>query len=91
LAESIEDLSTWLSQEHLTDIELAYWIPKYILMWGDNPFVSHGAMSPRMKALASSQDKIGRQMFMEGCIFTHFFFIKHYHLALLGSYLNGAN
>jgi hypothetical protein len=91
LAESIEDLSTWLSQDHLTDLELAYWIPKYILMRGDKPFASHSAMSQWMKALAISQDKIERKNFMEGCIFAHFFFIKHYHLALLGSYLNSSN
>jgi hypothetical protein len=48
-------------------------------------------MSPRMRALASSQDKIGWRNFMERCISTHFYFIKHYHLALSGSYLNGSN
>ena len=36
----------WLNQEHLTDLELAYWIPKYILMRGDKPFASLGAVSP---------------------------------------------
>ena len=86
-----EDLSTWLSQEHLTDLELAYWIPKYIMMRGYKPFTSLGAMSPRMKALAISQDKIGWRNFMEGCISTHFYFIQHYHLALSGSYLNGSD
>jgi hypothetical protein len=59
LVETAEDLSTWLNQEHLTDLELAYWIPKYIMMRGNKPFASLGAMSPRMKALAVSQDKIG--------------------------------
>ncbi len=59
LVETTEDLSTWLNQEHLTDLELAYWISKYIMMLGDKPFASLGAMSPRMKALAVSQDKIG--------------------------------
>jgi hypothetical protein len=44
-----------------------------------------------MKTLAVSQDKIGWQNFMEGCISTHFYFIQHYHLALLGSYLNGSD
>ena len=83
-----EDLSTWLSQEHLTDLEFTYWIPKYIMVQGDKPFASLRAMSPRMKALAINQDKIGRQNFMEGCISTHFYFIQHYHLALSGSYLN---
>jgi hypothetical protein len=28
LAETTEDLCNWLNQEHLTDLELAYWIPK---------------------------------------------------------------
>jgi hypothetical protein len=78
LVETTEDLSTWLNQEHLTDLELAYWIPNYIMMWGDKPFASLGAMSSRMKALAISQeDKIGWRNFMEGCIFTHFYFIQH--------------
>jgi hypothetical protein len=81
----------WLSQEHLTDLELAYWTPKHIMMWGDKPFASLGAMSLRMKALAISQDKIGWRNIMEGCISTHFYFIQHYHLALSGSYLNGSN
>ncbi len=91
LAETTEDLSKWLNQEHLTDLELAYWIPKYILMRGNKPFVSLGAISPRMKAFATCQDKIGWRNFMEGCISTHFYFIQHYHLALSGSYLNGSN
>jgi hypothetical protein len=91
LAKTTEDLSKWLNQDHLTDLELAYWIPKYILMGGNKPFASLGAMSPRMKALATSQDKIGWRNFMEGCISTHFYFIQHYHLALSGSYLNGSD
>ncbi len=44
-----------------------------------------------MRALAASQDKIGWQNFMEGCISTHFYFIQHYHLSLSGSILNGAD
>jgi hypothetical protein len=57
----------------------------------DKPFASLGAMSPRMKACATSQDKFGWRNFMEGCISTHFYFIQYYHLALSGSYLNGSN
>jgi hypothetical protein len=70
LADSTDDLSGWLNQEYLTDLELAYWIPKYILMRGDKPFASLGTMSPRMRALAVSQDKIGWRNFMEGFIHT---------------------
>jgi hypothetical protein len=91
LTNTTNDLSKWLSQDGLTGLELTYWIPKYILMRGDKAFASLGTMSPRMRALASSQDKIGWRNFMEGCISTHFYFIQHYHLALLGSYLNGAD
>jgi hypothetical protein len=91
LTDTTNDLSKWLSQDGLTNLELAYWIPKYILMWGDKDFASLGTMSPRMRALASSQDKIGWRNFMEGCISTHFYFIQHYHLALSGSYLNGTD
>ncbi len=87
LVETTEDLSMWLNQEHLTDPEFAYWIPKYIMMHGDKPFASLGVMSPRMKTPEISQDKIRWQNFMEGCISTHFHFIQHYHLALSGSYL----
>jgi hypothetical protein len=82
LVEMTEDHSMWLNQEHLTDPKLAYWIPKYIMMRGNKPFASLGAMSPRMKALAINQDKIGWRNFMEGCISTHFYFIQHYHLVL---------
>ncbi len=91
LVEATDNLSMWLNKEHLTDLELAYWIPKYIMMRCNKPFASLGAMSPRMKALAISQDEIGWRNFMEGCISTHFYFIQHYHLALSGSYLNGSN
>jgi hypothetical protein len=60
-------------------------------MRGNKTFASLGTMSPRMRALARSQNKIGWRNFMEGCISTPFYFIQHYHLTLLGSYLNGAD
>jgi hypothetical protein len=91
LDDTTDNISKWLNQDYLTDLELAYWIPKYILMRGNKPFASLGMMSPKMRALATSQDKIGWRNFMEGCISTHFYFIQHYHLALSGSYLNGSN
>ncbi len=48
-------------------------------------------MSPRMKALAQSQDKIGYCNFMEGHILMHFYEILNYHLAMTSSFLNGAD
>ena len=91
LTDTTNNLSGWLSQDGLTNFELACWIPKYILMQGDTAFASLRTISSRMRSLTSSQDKIGWRNFMEGCISTHFYFIQHYHLALSGSYLNGSD
>ena len=91
LADTTDDLSKWLNQDYLTNLELAYWIPKYILMRGNKPFASLGTMLPKMRALLISQDKIKQRNFMEGCISTNFYFIQHYHLALSGSYLNSSD
>jgi len=75
----------------MPDQELAYWIPKYILMRGNKPFADLGAMSPRMKALAQSQDMIGYRNFMEGHILTHFYEIQNFHLAMTSNFVNGAD
>jgi hypothetical protein len=72
LIDNADELGKWLEKDCSTDQELAYWIPKYILMWGDKPLEDMGAMTPRMKALAKSQDKIGYHNFMEGYISIHF-------------------
>ena len=53
-------------------------------------FADMGAMSPRMKALAQSQDKIGYRNFMEGHILIHFYEVQNFHLAMSSSFLNGA-
>jgi len=49
-------------------------------------------MSPEMRSLAISQDKIGWRNFMEGRISRRFYSIQHFHLAISSissSYLNG--
>ncbi len=76
LIDNADELEKWLEKDGSTDQELAYWIPKYILMWGNKPFADMGAMSPRMKALAQSQDKIGYRNFMEDYISMHFYKIQ---------------
>ena len=83
--------TNWKNGWGSTDQELAYWLPKFILMQGDKPFADMGAMSPRMKALAQSQDKIGYRNFMEGYILIHFYKIQNFHLAMSTSFLNGAD
>jgi hypothetical protein len=59
LVENVDELTTWMSQDNKTDLEILYWIPKYILMRGDKPLSMMGFMSPQFKALANSQDLIG--------------------------------
>jgi len=63
----------------------------YILMRGNKPFADMGAMSPRMKALAQSQDKMGYCNFMEGYTSIHYYEIQKFHLAMSSSFLNGAD
>jgi len=60
-------------------------------MWGDKAFADMGAMSPKMKAVAQSQDKIGYRNFMEGYTSIHFYEIQNFHLAMSSRFLNGAN
>jgi hypothetical protein len=89
LAETVEDMAKWMSKDNITDPEIRYWIPKYILMRGSKPLAAMGFMSPQFKALAISQDIIGWREFTEGHILTHFYAIQSFHLAMSSSYLNG--
>jgi hypothetical protein len=54
LIDNADELEKWLEKDGSTNQDLAYWIPKCILMRGDKPFADMGAMPPRMKALAQS-------------------------------------
>jgi hypothetical protein len=56
LIENVDELIKWLDTDGRTYPELAYWIPKYILMQGDKPSLTMEYMSPKLKALAESQD-----------------------------------
>ncbi len=91
LIKNTDELGKWLDRDRITDPELSYWIPKYILMWGNKPFAELGAMSPCMEALAKSQDIIRYCNFVKGYILTHFYAIQNFHLAMSSSYLNGAD
>jgi hypothetical protein len=88
LKKQVGDLQTWLNRDKITELELAYWIPKYILMQGGRPFAKLGKMSPSMLSLAKSQDSIGWRRFMEGHITTHFHICQRFHLTMSSSYLN---
>ena len=76
-------------QDDRTDPEILYWIPKFILMRGCKPLSEMGAMSHQFRALAESQDLIGRRDFTEGYVSTHFYPIQSSHLTMSSNYLNG--
>jgi hypothetical protein len=87
----MDELRKWLDMDSRTDPELAYWIPKYILMRGNKPFLTLGYMSSKLKVLAESQDQIGWRNFTEGHISTHFYKIQTFHLTMSSSFLNGTD
>jgi hypothetical protein len=88
LTETVDELTKWMAQDDRTDPEILYCIPKFILIRGDKPFSEMGAMSHQFRALAASQDLIGRRDFTKGYISTHFYAIQSFHITMLSSYLN---
>jgi hypothetical protein len=91
LINNVDDLTKWLKKDGITAPELVYWIPKYILMRNDKPFLQLYYMSPQLRCLAESQDKKGWGKFTEGYISTQFYNIQKFHLAMPNSYLNGTD
>ena len=88
--EEVGKLEEWMHQRDNTDEELAYWIPKYLLLRGSRKFAELGAMSPGMREIAISQDLIGWRNFTEGRISRLIYRRQHFHLATsTTSYLNG--
>ena len=57
--EGVQLLEKWLQQDDKTEPELAYWLPKFLLMRGQKRFARLGPMSPTLMQIADSQDKIG--------------------------------
>jgi hypothetical protein len=88
MSAAVNELTKWMAKDNITNPEILYWIPKYILMRGDKPLSQMGFMSPQFKALANSQDLIGWRDFTEGHISTHFYVIQMFHLMMSSSYLN---
>ena len=91
LTEQTNELSKWLDQDNKTESELAYWLPKYILMRGDKHFSEMGDMSNKMREIAQSQDKIGWRKFTEGCISTKIYEHQNFHLKMSSNRLNATN
>ena len=54
-----DGLKDCMVKDSKTGSELAFWIPKYILMRGKRSSLDIGLMSPQIRRLARIQDKIG--------------------------------
>jgi mannose-6-phosphate isomerase class I len=91
LKEQVANLQEWLEKDNNTEMELAYWIPKYLLMRGNKPLAEMGDMSDSMYQLAKSQDKIGWRRFTEGCISKELQKRQSFHLQMSSSRLNGSD
>ena len=77
--EDVNKLEEWLTTNNNTNAELAYWLPKYILYRGTKKFTDMGLVSPRMRAIATSQDTIGWHNFMEGRVSNKLYLTQHLH------------
>jgi hypothetical protein len=88
LINNVDNLTKWLEKDRIMAPKLVYWIPKYILMRNDKPFLQLDYMSPQLRPLAESQDKIGWRNFTEGYILTQRYNVQKFHLAMANSYLN---
>jgi len=65
LHDMVASLQTWLNNNY-RHRELAYWIPKYILLRGTKKLSDFPYLSPAMKKVARSQDLIPWKCFLEG-------------------------
>ena len=89
LEDSVDELQRWMLSEGRTNIELTYWIVKYILFRGTKRMAKLGPMSMQMRDAAESQDLIGWREFMEGKISYKIDRIQQLHSATSISTING--
>jgi len=87
--ETTDELEDWLIKHGKTNHEVAFWIPRYILMRGTKHLSEMGCMSPQMTTLAKSQDVIGWRNFTEGRISRELLDIQNLHLELGSHRING--
>ena len=86
LPDMTAELTTWLDNNY-THPELAYWLPKYILLRGTARLTDFPHMSAEMAIVARSQDLIPWTSFMEGKLSTEIFRLQNRSLACSSSRL----
>ena len=86
LKDMTADLTTWLHNNYAHP-ELAYWLPKYILLRGTAQLTDFPQMSAEMATVARSQDLIPWTSFMEGKLSSEIFRLQNRSLACSPSLL----
>ena len=86
LKDMTADLTTWLNNNYAHP-ELAYWLPKYILLRGTAQLTDFPQMSAEMATVARSQDLIPWTSFMEGKLSSEIFRLQNRSLACSPSLL----
>ena len=59
LEEGVEAFEKWMQQDERTNLEVAYWVPTYIILQGQQTMTSLGPMFASMEQAVASQDMIG--------------------------------
>jgi hypothetical protein len=93
--EGVSNLVSWMHAQDCTDLELAFWIEKYLLFRGTRSFSSlvgeGGPATPLVSIAASSQDLIGWVEFLHGKVSVEFRTIQDIHCALSSCRMTGAD
>ena len=79
LKEQIDELECWMAKNE-TDSDIAFWIPKFILMRNTRSLSSFPNLPPKLKAFAAHQYAIGGREFTEGCIAKSLFDVQEMNL-----------
>ena len=76
----VHNLQEWLDNNY-THPELAYWLPKYILLRGTRQLSDFPYLSAEMRQVADKQDLIPWTSFMEGKLSHAIFTLQRHSLA----------
>ena len=90
LFDMARDLEKWMLDNY-SHLELAYWIPRYIMLRGTRQLADFPAHTPEMLCVAVSQDKIPWKDFMEGKLSKEIFSLQAQALACSPSKLSAAS
>ena len=89
LEEGVEAFEKWMQQDGRTNLEVAYWVPTYIILQGQQNMTSLGPISTSMDQAAASQDISGCLKFIEGNVSTKIAAIQQMDCVAARCMMNG--